>query len=258
MKKLIIVMMVMIFISVFTLSCCLLGIRKPPLINISPPTPQINITPQVNVGPGVTPGFTTQYMLQMYRVVFSYSFGIGGYWIWASDFTSGDWTKWEITTGEGDKITTEMAYLKLTPDGNQWWRTSYYPQEKDEEPLIYEGMFSSDMGQLKRLRAKIGDKEPQEIPVTEGTYVAKPVRPTKESIEGAKVGIETVTVPGGTYSTEHIRYGAISGGTIEWWTTKQVTGGIVKYVIRDEDKELVLQSQLLSFGSGANSILGSF
>ena len=253
MKRPFAVVMVTLF---FTLSCCLLGVPKPPSVNI--PIPQINITPQVKVGPEVTPGFTTQYVLQMYQLLFSYTFGVGGCWIWTGDFRPGDWTKWEITVPEGEKIIVEMAYLKLTPDGNQWWRIGYYPYKEGEEPLIYEGMFSSNMGQLRRLRAKFGDEEPREIPVTEGTYVARPVKLTKESVEGAKVGVETVTVPAGTYRAEHIRYGSVTGGTIEWWTSGQVPGGVVKYLIRDKNEKLVLQSELFSFGSGAGSVLGSF
>ena len=243
---------------------------------IKPTGPQIVIKPQFGSKPAPKPTQTQQpqtpppamgtpmmgggmMLAQMAPVVFSYTLGVGGYWIWSKDFKPGEWVKFLVTTDNGKAYTVEIAFLKKLPDGNEWWRVSYIPKDPEEKPLIYEALFSSGMGELKRLRGKWDDKPAQELPVTQGSYVMKPVKLTKESIEGATVGVEVVKVPAGTFRAKHVKYGSLNGkGSVEWWIDNGVPGGVVRYVIRDEDGKVAFTADLVSFGSGATSILGSF
>lgn len=198
-------------------------------------------------------------LAQMAPVVFSYSLGVGGYWIWSKDFKPGEWVKFLVTTDNGDAFDLEIAFLKKTEDGNEWWRVSYKPKKPGELYVVYEALFSSDFGELKRLRGKVNDNPPQEIPVTQGSYIARPVKLTKESIEGATIGVEVVKVPAGTFRAKHIKYGSFSGkGSVEWWIDSGVPGGVVRYLIKDDRGKVVLTSDLATFGSGASSLLGSF
>jgi len=208
----------------------------------------------------VPPMMGSNMMLaQMAPVIFSYSLTIGGYWIWSEDFKPGQWVKFLVTTDNGDSYDLEIAYLKKTENGNQWWRVSSTPKKPGSLQVIYEALFSSDLGELKRLRGKVDDNTPHELPVAQGSYVGKPVRLTQESINGATVGVEIVKVPAGTFRAKHVKYGSLTGqGSVEWWISNGVPGGIVKYLVRDNDGRITVEADLESFGNGARSVLGSF
>ena len=118
-----------------------------------------------------------------------------------------------------------------------------------------------------RLRRQFpGDEEPVEVPVEEDSYYAPPRRLGEESVEGAKVGTVEVTVPAGTFTAKHIRFGDAAGGTWEWWLCDEVPGGVVRYASRsqtssDEGESEALDPneydiQLESYGDDAKSKLG--
>ena len=251
-----------IIILALTTSCVKKKIT--PKVVIKPQLPGVVIKPGTQTQPQSQPAPQTPPMMggamltQMAPIVFSYSLGVGGYWIWSKDFQPGEWVKFIVTTEDGSSYTLEIAFLKRTPEGLEWWRVSYIPARNPGESLVYEALFTHDLGELKRLRGKFDDREPQELPVTQGSYVGKPVKLTKESIEGATVGVETVRVPAGTFRAKHVRYGSISGnGSVEWWIDEGVPGGVVRYVVRDHGR-VVVTADLVSFGKGAKSVLGSF
>ncbi len=227
-------------------------------ISVSANGPSININPTISPKVNISP-YSNQIMGQYAQLAFGYAFGVGGYWIWQSPLAEGEWTKWIITNGKNDKYNVEKAFLKKTENGKEWWRVSYQSVDQDTNTVIFEGLFTSDMGELRRLRGKIGNEEPREIPVTEGTYVySKPVKLTKESLQGATIGIENVTVPAGTFSSKHVKYSSLTGGFVEWWINSKVPGGIVKYRVTDNDGKVQFTSVLKSFGNGATTILNSY
>jgi len=80
-------------------------------------------------------------------------------------------------------------------------------------------------------------------------------RPTKESLDGATVGTESVTTPAGTFSARHVRFGQ-GGGTLDWWLDDSSTGGWVKFSAIDNEKKPMYTMELIGKGTGAKSELG--
>jgi hypothetical protein len=80
-------------------------------------------------------------------------------------------------------------------------------------------------------------------------------KPTKESIEGATVGVEDVKTPAGSFKARHVRFGQ-GGGTIDWWLDETTVGGWVKFAAVGDDKEAKYTMELVGRGTGAKSELG--
>lgn len=197
-----------------------------------------------------TPELTTLYV----GYLFSLGFHSGSYTFEERAYEPGEWTRWVV---EGDDSTEmERAFIARTDEGGEWWRVKYADREEGEA-IVLEGLFSADRNELIRLRAQMpGEDEPSELPVQEGSYgYAAPIKLTEESVAGATVGTETIRVPAGSFKARHIRYGSGSG-TIEWWLTDQVPGGLVRYSTHQADGESVTV-ELTAHGHGAVSELGA-
>src|SRR5947207_14417100 len=80
-------------------------------------------------------------------------------------------------------------------------------------------------------------------------------RPTQESLDGATVGTENVSVAGAPVSAKHVKFGA-GGGNLEWWISDQVPGGWVKFSITNGDKTQGYVIEMAEKGTGAKSELG--
>ncbi len=259
-----------IIIPAIVITAMVSGCIPKPSINL--PAPQINLNvpaPNVNVNanapgtapaqqPAIAPGMGTQAAVQLFPYVFSYAFTLNGYWVWTSNFKPGQWTKFRIMHPEEENASVEeieRAFLKKLSDGKEWWRISYF---SGNDTLIYEALISPDRAELLRLRVKVPGSEPGDVPVTKGMGYMQPVELTKESIEGATIGVETVKVPAGTFSAKHVKYVSPGSGTIHWWYVDNVPGGVVKYEIKDTDGTTIIEGDLEAYGSGATTILGSF
>ena len=203
-------------------------------------------------------GFYTTY-------VFSLAFGAAGGFVVDGEWNEGDWARWKLANRDGEAATTiERAFLAKTEKG-EWWRARYVDGASGDT-IVLEGLLSREEGRLLRLRGQYpGDAEPREIPVTADQVVwVPPTEMSPESLEGATVGTETVTVPAGRFTARHVVYGNGAGGKAEWWLVDEVPGGVVRQVSRSEsgedegeeldadDYELVLEK----FGQGAKSELG--
>ena len=210
----------------------------------------------------LTPAFMQMYAAGMFSLVYHQ----GGYFFDVNQYKPGEWTKWKSKgTEQGSMF--EKALIKELADGSQWWRVEASGEKNNKnETVILEALFSpadaSGYKQLLRMRGKFpGDKEGGEIPVTENSHgwYSKPVKITEQSLKGATKGVETITVPSGTYKAKHIVYKDMQGA-IEWWLSKKVPGGVVKYGSKREnsnsDKSNEYWVELESFGKGAVSKLG--
>ena len=117
------------------------------------------------------------------------------------------------------------------------------------------------MQQLVRMRGKFpGQTEAQELLVPEQWGMwnmngSLGMKPTKESIEGATVGTESVTTPAGTFRAKHVRFGQ-GNGSMDWWLDETAVGGWVKFQAFDNEKKPTYTMELIGKGIGAKSELG--
>ena len=215
-------------------------------------------------------------MTQFYTgYLFSLAFHSGSYAPAGDLYDQGEWTKWRIvqTGQEGPPPEFERAFLRREADGSEWWRVRYVVMGDDgngnmvPDTILLEGKFSPDRSQLVRLRGKMpGDAQANEMPVEENTYgYVEPTALTDESLAGATVGTETVSVPAGSFSARHIRYGNLGGGTLEWWLNDGVPGEMVKYTTTSAQETTSdgetpdpynYTVELVAHGSGATSATG--
>jgi hypothetical protein len=215
-------------------------------------------------GPAVwNTDFAWVWISQLFAVQY-----LSGATMFEKDYTPGEWTKWKVSTSEdGDVQETEKAFIGRTADGGEWWRMKTITKHSDgADTVSLEALFKPEEGnqyvqRLVRMRAKLpGNAEPQEMMVPEqwstwnmnGSFSG---RPTKESIDGATVGTESVTTPAGTFSARHVRFGQ-GGGTLDWWLDDKSTGGWVKFSAIDNDKKPMYTMELVGKGTGAKSELG--
>jgi len=209
-------------------------------------------------------------LMQMYvSSIFSSVFYAGGYsFEYKNVYKPGEWSKWKATgMDEGDEF--QKAFLTKTEDGKEWWQiTTTGMRDGNKEEVVLEAMFSapdeSGMRKLVRLRSLFpGDKEPAEVPVQENTaaWYHEPVKITEESLQAANKGTESLTVPAGTFSADHIVY-RDAYGIGEWWITDKVPGGLVKYQVTNSQAEAEEENkyivELSAFGDGAKTRLNSF
>lgn len=210
-----------------------------------------------------TPDLTPVYMNYM----FSMAFHSGSYTLPGTEYEPGEWTRWVLTnTAEsGEPAYMERAFLHRTGEGNEWWRVKYVSDTGEgRDSITVEGLLDPESGEFRRMRGKMpGETEARELPVEEGTYgYSKPRTLTAESMEGARVGTETVRVPAGTFTAEHLRYGT-GYSSLDWWFVEDVPGGLVKYSQTQDDagepegpdpNHWVVE--LVESGTGATSQLG--
>ena len=198
---------------------------------------------------------------------------LSGAAMFESNYKPGEWTKWSITTAddEDEKQETEKAFLGKTAEGAEWWRfktiTTYKEDDKTmADTIVLESLFKPEPGneqiqQLVRMRGRFpGQTEAQEMMVPQQWGMwnlngAFQMKPTKESVDGATIGVETVTTPAGTFKAKHVRFGQ-GGGTIDWWLDDTAVGGWVKFTATDNEKKPQYTMQLIGKGTGAKSELG--
>lgn len=218
----------------------------------------------------------TPHLMQFYTgYMFSLAFHSGSYAPAGAEYAPGEWTRWRIvqTGQEGPPPEFERAFLRREADGSEWWRVRYVVMGDDgsgqmkPDTILLEGKFSPDRSELVRLRGKMpGETEAKEMPVEEGTYgYSEPVPLTDESMQGATVGTETISVPAGRFTAQHIRYGNVGGGTLDWWLNDGVPGEMVKYMNSHPQESTSDGStpdpynytvELVAHGTGATSATG--
>lgn len=198
---------------------------------------------------------------------------LSGATMFEKDYQPGEWTRWSITTADNpdESQTTERAFLGRTSDKGEWWRLKTITNYKDgdkatADTVTLEALFKPDstneyLQMLVRMRGKLpGSAEPQEMMVpqqwaTWNMMGAFPFKPTKESIEGATVGVEDVKTPAGSFKAKHVRFGQ-GGGTLDWWLDETSVGGWVKFSAMDNEKKPMYTMELIGKGLGAKSELG--
>jgi hypothetical protein len=200
----------------------------------------------------MNPAFLNVYM----SFIFTYAFSSGGYDVAPVDYKAGQYTRWSGKGQDGKAIAIERAHLFDDAQGRQWWKVKFTDDES--KTTILEGLLDPKERKFVRMRAKFpDDKEGNELPMDEQNYYHAAQKLSKDSVEGATKGIESVTVPAGTFAARHVVFGG-AGGTSEWWLDKKVPGGTVKQLARsssgDQDHWVM---ELTAYGSGAKTELGT-
>jgi len=198
----------------------------------------------------MNPAFLNMYM----SFIFTYAFSSGGYDVAPVEYKPGQYTRW---TGKGQNgKTIELTRARLSDDaqGRQWWKVKFTDDES--RTTILEGLLDPKQQKFVRMRAQFpDDKEGNEMPVDEQSYYHPAQRLSKESVEGATKGIESVAVPAGRFKARHVVFGG-ADGRHEWWLDGKVPGGTVKQLLRSGDEDR-WEMELAAYGSDAKSELGS-
>ncbi|MEX2152303.1 MAG: hypothetical protein WD825_03140 [Gemmatimonadaceae bacterium] len=221
-------------------------------------------------GPDVwSPDYAWIWISQMFTMQY-----LSGATMFETDYKPGEWTRWQILVSDDPSAvqSTERAFLGKTSDGGEWWRMKTISNYKDGDKIVeadtvtLEALFKPEdsegyMQKLVRMRGKLpGNADAQEMMVPDewsmwnmrGSFQMKP---TKESIEGATVGVEDVKTPAGTFKAKHVRFGQ-GNGTIDWWLDETAAGGWVKFAALDNEKKPMYTMELIGKGVGAKSELG--
>jgi len=209
-------------------------------------------------------------LMQLYvSSIFNSFFYAGGYYFDNREYKPGEWSTWKATgMDEGD--TFGKAFLKKEDNGQEWWQvTSSGVRDGQNEEVVLEVLFSapdeSGVRKMLRLRSLFpGDKQPAEVPVQENTaaWYRDPVKLTKESLDAATTGVESVKTSAGTFQAQHVVYRDLAGVS-EWWLSNDVPGGMVKYKATHNTSEeggekAEYTAEITKFGDGAISRLKSF
>ena len=198
---------------------------------------------------------------------------LSGATMFEKDYKPGEWTRWQIGTADNadETQTTERAFLGRTSEKGEWWRLKTINNYKDgdkasADTVVLETLFKPDSSneyvqQLVRMRGRLpGSTEAQEMMVPQQWAMwnmmgAFPYKPTKESIDGATIGVEDVKTPAGSFKAKHVRFGQ-GGGTMDWWLDESAVGGWVKFAAIGDDKQAKYTMELIGRGMGAKSELG--
>ena len=200
----------------------------------------------------MNPAYLNMYM----GFIFTYAFSSGGYDVSQVDYKPGQYTRWSGKGQNGKAIGIERAHLFDDAQGRQWWKVKF--TDDQNKTTILEGLLDPAQKKFVRMRAKFpDDAEGNELPMDDQNYYHPAQKLSKDSVEGATKGIETVTVPAGTFKAKHVVFGG-AGGTSEWWLDEKVPGGTVKQLSKNPrsggDQWTM---DLIAYGDDAKTELGT-
>ncbi len=210
-----------------------------------------------------TPDMTWAYVGYLWGLMY-----MSGATMFETAYQPGQWTRWEISDAsqEGEKMIMERAMLSREADKSEWWRIKTIQMSAEAtDTIILESLFkpldeSGNTMQVVRMRGKMpGDTEGKELMVPEHlsmlSMTAFPMKPTRESVEGATVGTENVRVGGNSFAAKHVKFGA-GTGNMEWWLADQAPGTVVKVQFTGQEADAKWVMQMVDSGNGAKSELG--
>ena len=211
-------------------------------------------------------------------IMYAQVFYAGGYGYGYEDFREGEGVSWNITSagsGSTDTVEVERALLKRNADGTVWWFLRY--KAEGEEEFLAESLVDADFNMVKfRYYDSETDSIREWIPEKDADSTeAESVEDTSEDVgfyEGDFrnfiTGTESVTVPAGKYSAEHVliedKYEPQAEGEkgyevrYEWWLADKVPGDIVKYKWQNLTEKTSVTGEMVSHKTGYKTRLESF
>lgn len=193
----------------------------------------------------------------MYPMMFNYLFSSYGYALEAVPYEESELTRWKISTGE-EPLIMQKAFLKIMDNGQEWWQITLGDEDGEQPEYIAEVLFSNNRNSVLRYREQMEGGEVQEKPVSEGWY-SQPAKLTEESMQGAqtKSGV-SISTPAGDFTGDLIDFGIVEGTSLQLWKVDtDVPGGVVRYRTTSEGERLY-QSEIISHGDNAQTLLNSY
>ena len=217
-------------------------------------------------------------------LVYAQVFFAGGYAEGYKNFKEGEGVLWEITArddNETQRMEVERALLRRTSEGNSWWFLRYTDEE--EEEFISEALLDEEYNivvfryrdpESGEIREWIPEEDEEADTDTESEEVSAVDADEddyyRSDFKEHVVGKGPLTVPAGRFNAQHVLiedvYVEDEGEdteesyrvSYEWWLVPQVPGELVKYVWTDESDNSTLSGELISYGKGYETQLGSF
>ncbi len=159
----------------------------------------------------------------------------------------GGWAEYEMKPkGEAS---SRMKIAIVGKDANGVWYETVVDQKK-EGKMISKMLVSGDPGDpkaVKRIIVKMGTQPAMEMPV----QMTPPQAGKPQGVKGKVVdkGSETIKVPAGTFTAQHVQY-QDGDMVIDTWVHKDVSPyGLVKSVSKDQEMILV------GYGTGAKTLI---
>lgn len=201
------------------------------------------------VGGIPTPGTSAwnEFMISRAEFLFGRAYRIGKYWPVEAAYEPGDWTRFRHTsaTSEAPSLAIERTYVRVTEDGNQWWRLI---GEQEDRTWVYEILLDPDQQELLRMRAQDPKGQIREIPVTEDRqFYPDHQTLADQSLEKATTGSEEIKTPAGTFTADRVEYTASGSEEAIWWMSEEVPGQIVQYRLADAGESWT--STLIDYGT---------
>ena len=204
-----------------------------------------------------------------FSMVYSTSVYGGGYAFEGESYKEGQGTVWLVETKDQDRVYSydlERALLKNLPDGLQWWQLRY----KDEQgSKLYEYLIDADYNihKIRFIHPESGEiveyiPEEQAEGDAQADQTSEVESISKEDYAGLNRGKKTVTVKAGTFVTDHLVTEIVEGAEqqyiFEWWLTRKVPGGSVKYLGTNQQDKSFIGGELVEIKSGYVTELDSF
>ncbi len=208
---------------------------------------------------GGSPGSAMAYQYQ-------FNAFYGSYWTgwWAgegSHYQVGQGTVWQISSSNGGSrkpITFERALLKVNADNSEWWHLKF---DTGDQTIVYEFLVGPD-----HVVAKVRYRDPQSNTVGEFVPNASSQQPsngpapmTKDQMAQYITGQESIQVPAGTFTADHILYtDQDKGFRVEAWGSAAVPGGLIKSIATNLNNHVTSTTELIQIESGVGTELGSY
>jgi hypothetical protein len=180
-----------------------------------------------------------------------------------ANYSPGQGTVWQMSgtaAGSKEPVTFERAFLRLNGDQTQWWRLTLRGGKAQGGEMVYEFLVGADT-EVRKVRYKDPESGAigEFVPGKSQQPAAAPSQPTREQMQSAFVGQETVKVRAGTFTADHYRYDDPKSGTKgETWISKTVPGYMVKFLGTDAKDGSTSSGELIEIERGVTTALGSF
>lgn len=159
----------------------------------------------------------------------------------------GSWAEYQMK-GQGE-APTKMKIAIVGKEGTSfWYETVMQAHERMVTKMLVSGN-PNDRQNLKRMIVKAGSEQAMEMPAMGMGMGREPVKSQKPAGKVIDKGIETITVPAGTFAARHMQYQEGSDVVDAWVSEKVPPYGLIKS--RARGHEMVLTGT----GTGAKSLI---